>query len=62
MTEKSCEICGAAFDADAPPGSSPFLEAGELLAQEVWKDAGRLCPRCLESRALLTIMYDPQFS
>ncbi len=60
MTEPLCAICGAVIAGE--PERSPFLEAGELLAEEVWNDAGKLCNRRLESRALLTIMYDPEFS
>ena len=36
---------------------SEFAEAGEWLAEEVWKDAGELCPRCLENRGRLAMMY-----
>jgi hypothetical protein len=61
MKETTCGICGALFGGEEGE-RSPFLEAGEFLAKEKWNDAGKLCPRCLESRALLTIMYDPEFS
>ncbi|HEY6872124.1 MAG TPA: hypothetical protein VI298_05270 [Geobacteraceae bacterium] len=53
--KKICAICGEAFD---PASSrSAFAEAGEWLAGEVWKDAGELCPRCLENRGRLAMMY-----
>ena len=52
---KSCSICKAEFDEDA--ASSVYAEAGEWLANEVWKDAGELCPQCLENRARLAMMY-----
>lgn len=52
---KVCRICTAAFEEAAAP--SPFVEAGEWLAGEVWKDAGELCPRCLENRGKLAMMY-----
>jgi len=50
-----CGICGEEFDPAETP--SLFAEAGEWLAEEVWKDAGALCPQCLESRATLAMMY-----
>jgi len=53
---KKCSICGAEYDENAEI-SSVFHEAGEWLAEEVWKDAGELCPRCLENRAQLAMMY-----
>jgi hypothetical protein len=37
--------------------SSEYAEAGELLAEEVWHDAGGLCHRCRENRARLVMMY-----
>jgi len=52
---KICAICREEFD---PASSrSAFAEAGEWLAKEVWKDAGELCPRCLENRGRLAMMY-----
>ena len=33
------------------------FEAGEWLSDEFWKDAGELCPCCLENRAKLSMMY-----
>ncbi|HWI41381.1 MAG TPA: hypothetical protein VNX25_07825 [Verrucomicrobiae bacterium] len=52
---KRCTLCGSEFDPAHPP--TLYGEAGEWLATEVWKDAGELCPRCLESRATLSMMY-----
>ena len=52
---KVCAICAAEFDEQSPV--SGYAEAGEWLAEEVWRDAGELCPRCLESRAHLVMMY-----
>jgi len=52
---KTCSICKAEFDENAP--SSLYGEAGEWLAAEHWKDAGELCPQCLENRARLVMMY-----
>ena len=50
-----CSVCGKEFDPDVP--ASLYAEAGELLAEEVWRDAGELCPLCRENRARLTMMY-----
>ncbi len=52
---KTCGICDREFQEDESP--SVFAEAGEWLAEEVWRDAGELCPQCLESRAKLAMMY-----
>lgn len=54
--QRVCSICRREFSlSDQVP--SVFAEAGEWLAEEVWKDAGQLCPRCLENRARLAMMY-----
>lgn len=53
--KKICAICGGRFDPAA--GRTAFAEAGEWLAGEVWKDAGELCPQCLENRGKLAMMY-----
>ena len=53
---KTCGICKAEFEENAV-ARSVFAEAGEWLATEVWKDAGELCPQCLENRARLAMMY-----
>ncbi len=55
MEERTCTICGTEFIEDE--AKSAFAEAGEWLAEEVWKDAGELCPRCLENRGMLAMMY-----
>jgi len=52
---KICTICAGEFDETG--SGSVFSEAGEWLAGEVWRDAGELCPQCLESRAKLAMMY-----
>ena len=52
---KKCAICEQEYDETA--ARSPFAEAGEWLAAEVWRDAGELCPRCLENRGELAMMY-----
>ena len=52
---KTCTICTQQFE----PGQllSEFAQAGEWLAEELWGDAGELCPLCLENRAKLAMMY-----
>jgi hypothetical protein len=52
---KVCAICAAEFNEQYQ--GSGYTEAGEWLAGEVWRDAGELCPQCLESRAKLAMMY-----
>jgi hypothetical protein len=52
---KTCTICAREFD--EKDSVSLFAEAGEWLAGEVWNDAGELCPRCLENRGKLAMMY-----
>lgn len=53
---KTCTVCGTTFD-DTVAADSIFLEAGAWLSEEVWQDAGELCPQCLENRARLAMMY-----
>ena len=53
---KHCSICGGEYDETATV-DSVFHEAGAWLAEEIWKDAGEVCPRCLENRANLVMMY-----
>ena len=48
-------MCKKDYDEDAV--QSEYAEAGEWLAGEVWKDAGKLCHLCLENRARLVMMY-----
>jgi hypothetical protein len=52
---KVCGICKEEFEEGEE--MTLFAEAGEWLAAEVWRDAGLLCPRCLENRARLAMMY-----
>ena len=58
---KQCSICGKHFD-ESSKQEGVFLEAGEWLSEEVWKDAGDLCPQCLENRAHLVMMYAHDFN
>ena len=55
-----CTICAGEFDETEKP--SMYAEAGEWLAGEVWQDAGQLCPRCLENRAKLAMMYCHEYN
>ena len=55
MNQKVCTICNREFDESA--SASVYQEAGEWLSEEIWKDAGALCPLCLENRARLVMMY-----
>lgn len=52
---KICTVCRQEF-VPAATGTL-FEEAGEWLSAEFWEDAGTLCPRCLENRARLAMMY-----
>jgi hypothetical protein len=52
---KTCTICSSSYDENIPP--SVFIEAGEWLSEKFWRDAGELCPQCLENRAKLAMMY-----
>jgi hypothetical protein len=53
-------MCRKEYDENAT--LSEYAEAGEWLAGEVWKDAGELCPLCLENRARLVMMYHTKFN
>lgn len=53
--QNTCEICSGEFNVDEQ--YSDDARAGEWLAGEVWKDAGSVCPRCLEIRTRLVMMY-----
>jgi hypothetical protein len=55
MKLAACTICGMEFGGEPP--ESAFAEAGAWLAEEVWRDAGELCPCCLENRGMLAMMY-----
>lgn len=57
---KTCSLCRKEYDETVQP--SLYAEAGEWLAEEVWKDAGELCPLCLENRARLVMMYHSEYN
>jgi hypothetical protein len=51
----ACTICGGEMGEGS--SRSAYAEAGAWLSEELWHDAGALCPHCLESRARLAMMY-----
>ncbi|BCR06100.1 hypothetical protein DESUT3_31690 [Desulfuromonas versatilis] len=53
---KQCRICQADFDPQAPL-EDPAQQAGAILAEQQYGDAGQLCPDCLASRGRLAMMY-----
>lgn len=57
---KTCTMCKKEYDETVP--LSDYAQAGEWLAGEVWRDAGELCPLCLENRARLVMMYHHEFN
>ena len=57
---KICDMCAKEYDDSAQ--RSEYAEAGEWLAAEVWQDAGKLCPTCLENRAKLVMMYHHEYN
>jgi hypothetical protein len=57
---RTCTLCGAEYDPNEP--SSPYAEAGEWLAGEIWRDAGELCHLCRENRARLVMMYCHEYN
>lgn len=52
---KRCKLCGELIDPSE--NSSPFVNAGEWLAKDLWDDSGELCNLCLENRGRLAMMY-----
>jgi hypothetical protein len=53
---KGCRFCGSEFD-PAQPLSLPEQQAGLLLAEREYADAGEVCGDCLASRGRLAMMY-----
>jgi len=54
----TCRHCGSEFDPDNLP-DDPSVQAGLILAEEQYGDAGEVCANCLSSRGRLSMMYDP---
>jgi hypothetical protein len=57
---KICTMCKKEYDENEE--KSEYAEAGEWLAGEVWQDAGKLCPLCLENRTRLVMMYHHEYN
>ena len=53
-----CRHCGAEFDPENLPNDAA-VQAGQILAEERYNDAGEVCGNCLSSRGRLAMMYDP---
>jgi hypothetical protein len=53
-----CRHCGEEFDPENLPMDND-VEAGLILAKERYGDDGKVCAKCLTSRARLAMMYDP---
>jgi len=56
MVKANCRLCQQAFDPHQRL-DLPEEQAGLLLAQEEYGDAGTLCAACLASRGRLAMMY-----
>lgn len=53
-----CRHCGTKFDPTKLPDDAS-VQAGLILAEERYNDAGEICGDCLASRGRLAMMYDP---
>jgi hypothetical protein len=53
-----CRHCGEEFVPDKLPNDAA-VQAGLILAEEQYGDAGQVCANCLASRGRLSMMYDP---
>jgi len=53
-----CRHCSEEFDPNNLP-DDPSVQAGLILAEERYGDAGEVCANCLASRGKLSMMYDP---
>jgi hypothetical protein len=53
-----CRHCGEEFDPENLPDDAS-VQAGLILAEERYNDAGEVCANCLASRGRLAMMYDP---
>lgn len=60
MGLKRCRFCQKAFD-PAQPYEDPAQQAGLIMAQEEYGDAGDVCGDCLASRGRLAMMYRSDF-
>lgn len=55
MSGARCAICAGEIDETVE--ENEFSRAGVWLAEDLWKDKGSLCVRCLENRGRLAMMY-----
>ena len=55
----TCRHCGKEFDPEVLPEDNA-VQAGLILAEERYGDAGMVCADCLASRGRLAMMYDPE--
>ncbi len=53
---KTCHLCKKEFDPEQSL-TEPAQIAGQLLAEEDYGDAGKICLDCLASRGRLAMMY-----
>jgi hypothetical protein len=53
-----CKHCGEEFDPENLPNDAA-VQAGQILAEERFDDAGKVCANCLANRGRLAMMYDP---
>lgn len=53
---KQCLLCQKEFD-PAQILTEPAQIAGQILAEEDYGDAGKICADCLDSRGRLAMMY-----
>ena len=56
MQLKSCRLCNKDYDPQQAL-EEPAQQAGLIMAQEEYGDAGELCADCLASRGRLAMMY-----
>jgi hypothetical protein len=56
MQLKSCRFCHKDYDLQQP-FDEPAQQAGLILAEEEYGDAGEICGDCLASRGRLAMMY-----
>ena len=56
MSVKTCRLCSKEFDSNQTL-EDPAQQAGLILAEEEYGDAGDICDDCLASRGRLAMMY-----
>ncbi|HEU0265152.1 MAG TPA: hypothetical protein VFR01_05440 [Geobacterales bacterium] len=58
-TNRHCAVCGQGWQEEG--GQTLLGEAGADLAAQAGEEPKDICPRCLESRGLLSMMYCREF-